>query len=111
VDVLLGLALSLHLGLEGDYNSVHPHLRLQNNNLIAGAYYNSEYTTSYYGGLAFENDRWNYEVGVVSGYDSKLYPFFRSTYNLNDNTIAYITPAIEGNRIGLVVGVELWSSK
>jgi hypothetical protein len=111
MDILLGLALSLHLGTEGDYNNVHPHVRLQHDNLIGGAYYNSEYTASFYGGIAFENNRWNYEVGIVSGYDDELYPFFRSTYDLNDNTMVYMTPALEGDNVGLVVGVELWSSK
>jgi hypothetical protein len=111
MDVLLGLALSLHLGLEGDYNNVHPHVRLQQDHFIGGAYYNSEYTTSFYGGMLFENNKWNYEVGVVSGYDHELYPFFRSTYDLNDNTMVYVTPALEGDTIVLVVGVELWSSK
>ena len=36
------LALSLHMGLEGDYNNIHPHVRCDINNTIAGAYYNSE---------------------------------------------------------------------
>lgn len=111
MDILFGMALSLHLGLEGDYNSLHPHIRLQQGNFIGGAYYNSEYTTGFYSGLAFENNKWNHEIGIVSGYDTEIYPFFRSTYDLNDNTMLYVTPALEGDRIGLVIGVELWSNK
>lgn len=109
MDILYGLALSLHLGFETDYNSIHPHLRLQEDNLIAGAYYNSEYDISFYGGYLIERGKWNYEIGVVSGYDRGIYPFFRSTFDINDNIIGYITPGTEGDTIGLVLGIEFWS--
>lgn len=109
MDILYGLALSLHLGFENNYNSVHPHVRFQHDSLMAGVYYNSEYTTSLYGGFLLESGRWNYEIGVVGGYNhDKMYPFFRSTYKLNDSIIGYITPGIEGDVIGLVLGLEFW---
>ena len=38
----LMLALSMHVGLEGNYNSIHPHARCQKDALISGVYYNSE---------------------------------------------------------------------
>ena len=38
----LMLALSMHIGLEGKYNSIHPHARCQKDALISGVYYNSE---------------------------------------------------------------------
>lgn len=109
MDILYGLALSLHLGFEGDYNSIHPQIRVQENNFIAGAYYNSEYNTSFYGGFLIERGRWNYEIGAVTGYNRSVYPFFRSTYDLDDNILGYIAPAAEGDSIGLVLGIEFWS--
>ena len=46
----LFLALSMHIGLEGDYNNVHPHARCTVDNSIAGVYYNSEDRISAYVG-------------------------------------------------------------
>jgi hypothetical protein len=110
MDILYGLALSLHLGFEQDYNMIHPHIRLKHDDYIAGAYYNSEDVLSLYAGLEFEQENWNYEFGVVTGYSSdRIYPFFRSTYDLNDNIIGYITPAIEGDTVGLILGLEFWN--
>ena len=50
----LFLALSMHLGLDADYNSVHPHARCTVDNSIAGVYYNSEDRVSAYIGKEFE---------------------------------------------------------
>ena len=38
----LMLAISMHVGLTGDYNNIHPHARCQQDSLISGVYYNSE---------------------------------------------------------------------
>ena len=37
----LSLALSSHIGMVGEYNEFHPHIRYQDNQFISGAYYNS----------------------------------------------------------------------
>ena len=50
------LALSMHIGLEGDYNSIHPHARCQKDSLISGVYYNSEDKISAYVGI--EKNNW-----------------------------------------------------
>ena len=50
----LFLALSMHVGLEGDYNSVHPHARCTVDNSITGVYYNSEDRICAYVGKEFE---------------------------------------------------------
>ena len=39
--LLVGLALSLHVGLENNYNQVHPYVMCEKNQIITGAYYNS----------------------------------------------------------------------
>ena len=68
----LFLAVSMHLGLEGDYNQVHPHARCTVDNNIAGVFYNSEDNISAYIGKQFELDEyWNIELGLVTGYDSE----------------------------------------
>ena len=40
------VAITLHLGLEGDYNNIHPHGRCNVDDWITGAYYNSEENVS-----------------------------------------------------------------
>jgi len=95
----LMLAVSMHIGLEGDYNNIHPHARCQKNALISGVYYNSEEKVSTYIGL--EHEGW--EVGFVTGYTyADVVPMIR--YKKNN---WFITPAIESNgRKGLVIGLE-----
>ena len=50
----------MHVGLEADYNNIHPHARCTVDNSIAGVYYNSEDRISAYVGKEFELDEyWN----------------------------------------------------
>ena len=95
----LMLAVSMHIGLEGDYNAIHPHARCQKDALISGVYYNSEEKVSAYIGL--EHEGW--EVGLVTGYTyADVVPMIR--YKKNN---WFITPAIESNGSkGIVIGLE-----
>lgn len=98
------IAFSYHLGGEQyDFNWMHPHLRYTTEQQqIAGAYYNSEYNTSLYVGQKFVEG--HLELGLVSGYNSTIYPYLRV---VKDGF--YVTPAIYGGsrKIGLVVGYEI----
>lgn len=99
----LGLALSLHLGFEGEYNSIHPHLRYIQDNFIAGAYYNSEYKISPYAGYRLEHNDFGVEFGVVGNYsDADIAPYIRGTYKQ-----FFVAPGIEGDNVGIVFGIEL----
>ena len=95
----LMLAISMHIGLENNYNNIHPHARCQKDVLISGVYYNSEDKISTYVGLTHQG----FELGFVTGYTySDVIPMIR--YKKNN---WFITPAYEkGGRKGLVVGVE-----
>ena len=103
MDLILGLAVSLHLGFEGTYNALHPHLRVQNENYIAGLYYNSERNVSPYVGYRFEQNRFGIEAGAVGGYsDAKVLPYVRATYNN-----LFMSPGHENGKVkGLVIGYE-----
>ena len=92
-------ALSLHVGLEGDYNSYHPHARCEKDSLISGIYYNSEDRISSYVGLQYEG----LELGLVTGYSySDIVPMIRYK---KDNW--FIAPAYEkGGSKGIVIGLE-----
>ena len=97
------LAISLHIGLEGNYNNVHPHARCEINNTITGAYYNSEENISFYVGKKIPIYNVELEVGLVTGYSgADIAPMLRVK---KENW--FIAPAYEttGN-VGLVFGYE-----
>lgn len=101
--VTISLALSLHIGFEGDYNSFHPHIRYNNDNFIAGVYYNSERTASSYLGYRFENNNLGLEVGAVTGYSHEtVIPYVRGTYK-----DFFVTPVPVGPDTGIVFGYEV----
>ena len=93
------LAVSTHLGLEGNYNNIHPHARCTIDNWITGAYYNSERTVSYYIGTTMAN----FEVGLVTGYSSyDVLPMIRYIKNG-----WFVAPAYEkSGNYGLMIGYE-----
>jgi len=99
------LALSLHIGLEGNYSNVHPHVRCDiNNNTIAGAYYNSEENISFYVGKKIPMYNVELEVGLVTGYSgADIVPMLRVK---KGNW--FLSPAYEitSNNVGLVFGYE-----
>ena len=110
--LILSLGLSIHAGLSGDYNSVHPHVRYQDGGSIAGAYYNSVERVSLYAGHRLEKGDAGLEFMLVTGYPAygPIAPFVRGTYDIG-NTRVFASPAIEsyGNNnsdIAVVLGIE-----
>ena len=92
-------ALSLHVGLEGNYNNYHPHARCQKDALISGVYYNSENRISTYVGMEHNG----LELGLVTGYESEdILPMIR--YKRNN---WFIAPGYEvDGTYGVVIGLE-----
>ena len=80
--VALLLSFSMHLGGNGDYNNIHPHLRCEKDSLIVGTYYNSEKDISYYFGKNYNFNDWELDVALVSGYrDRGIQPMIRLKSN------------------------------
>ena len=92
-------AMSMHLGLHGEDNEYHPHVRCQADSVISGVYYNSEDNISFYTGLEHNG----FELGLATGYShNKIVPMIR--YKKNN---IFVSPAIEKNGTkGLVIGFE-----
>lgn len=113
MDILLGLALSQHLNFQNDYNEIHPHIRLQQDLFIGGAYYNSVENVSPYAGIRLELENNGVELGIAGGYPAigTVVPYARYTYDVNDNLRVFAAPAgerVDGEvNIGIVVGAEL----
>ena len=113
MDIILALATTLHLGLAGDYNEVHPSIQLRaDNGLIAGLYHNSEDTLSVYTGYRSEWEKFFLELGVVAGYEhADIMPYGRVGYDFTDNLSVFAAPAFEVDNndeltIGAVLGIE-----
>ena len=97
------IAVSLHVGLENDYNSIHPHARCTLDNNIFGTYYNSERNISAYAGKSFSFYDTKLELGLVTGYSGfDIAPMIRLKKDY-----WFIAPAYEttGN-LGIVIGME-----
>ena len=101
--LVLLFAFIMHIGLEGEYNNIHPHARCTVDNYIGGIYYNSEDTASVYLGKTSKISKFNVEYGLVTGYSGMdPAPMFRI-----EKDGFFIAPSYEteGN-VGAVVGIE-----
>jgi len=107
-----GLAVSMHIGMQGDYNAIHPHVRFIEDGAIAGAYYNSVENISAYAGWRLEpTDKLGIELALVTGYPAfgPVAPYVRATYDIGNNRI-FAAPTGEviddETKVGVVVGYE-----
>jgi hypothetical protein len=115
MDITAGLVLSAHLFFENNYNAIHPHVQIEEDNYIAGAYLNSEVNISVYSGRRFVIDeKSSIEIGGVSGYGKSpldLMPFAKYTYTTDDNQKYFVAPSPETingkTKMGIVIGVEI----
>ena len=89
MDLIWAIAVSTHLGMEGDYNSIHPHVRFVEDGAIAGAYYNSMERISFYAGHRIESGNAGLELALVTGYDEwmPVAPYIRGTYDLGNVSV------------------------
>jgi hypothetical protein len=103
MDLYYGIALSLHLGLSGEYNFLHPHIGINYNNFMAGVYYNSEFDFSIYAGYEFYiGEDTNLELGLVTGYKvNDVVPMIK----INHNNF-FVSPGSDGKHIGIVTGID-----
>lgn len=103
MELILGLALSAHIGFDGGYNNVHPYFDIRYESLIMGGYYNSVQTSSFYFGRSnkiFEG--LEFETVVVSGYDLPIVPMARLVFH-----DYYALVGKEGKDYGLVIGYQI----
>lgn len=107
MNIALCLALSTHISLPGEWNEVHPCLRLRQDVFIAGVFLNSENTVSTYAGVELIYKKTFLELGVVTGYsDADVLPFIRAGIMLDENLKLFVAPAYTEDNVGAVLGVE-----
>jgi hypothetical protein len=116
MDLFFGLLLSAHIGLENEYNSIHPHLGAYLNNdrtISVGTYFNSESKMSTYAAYTYDfGPQFFAQIGAVTGYTgSKVKPMVKLNYKnyfIAPSVETFITRdgIIDRQNVGLVVGLE-----
>ena len=93
------LAISMHIGLENNYNNIHQQIRCTQDETILGGFYNSEKNVSLFYGKKYKN----IEYGLITGYSGgDILPMVR--YKKDK---FFIAPAYEmSGNYGLVIGIE-----
>ena len=100
--LVLGLALSMHLGLANDYNQVHPYAMCETDNIIVGVYYNSLDRTSLVGAYKLNiSEDLVLDFGIVTGYEYDVLPMIRLRHKN-----FFVMPALEKNRVGIIFGLQ-----
>jgi len=78
----LYLSLSIHTGMVGDYNNLHPHIQCEIDGYTTGLYYNSESEVSFYLGKQWKRKDWIIDTGLVTGYEAgTIQPMIRFKRN------------------------------
>jgi|TARA_B110000211_G_C14054835_1_gene542850 hypothetical protein len=99
----LGLALTLHLAMDKNYNEFHPYMKFAHSNYNVGAFYNSEKRISYFTSTNINLDNnVDVEIGLVSGYRKGIMPLIRLRYGT-----FFMMPGIENDNVGIVIGKEI----
>lgn len=100
--LVLGIALSVHVGLQDNYNQTHPYLMCEKNEIITGVYYNSLSNVSLVAAKEYSlSDDLKVDLGIVTGYVYDVVPMFRVRYK-----DFFMMPALEDDRGGLVFGYQ-----
>lgn len=113
MDILIALAASTHINSSFQYNAIHPHLRIQHNNFIAGVFGNSIENTSFYAGLNKQiTQSLSIDYGLTTGYQFSLVsPMISINQALSDNVDLFVIPSVEQSnnqrKIIVVTGVQV----
>mgnify|MGYP003988135249 FL=1 len=103
-NLIFSLAVSTHLGLSGDFATVHPHVQYQlPNNYITGIYHNSDKRAGIYFGKRTTYKQLDIEYGLVHGYKRiDIAPMVKVNYGN-----VFVAPAATEDDVGLVLGYEV----
>lgn len=100
----IGIALTGHLGLEYEYNQVHPYAVCETDKTVVGTFYNSLDKWSITAGLKQKlGEDTHLEYGIASGYDyngQDVVPMIRLRHKQ-----WFVMPTVENeDNVGLVIG-------
>jgi hypothetical protein len=103
--ITLSLALTLHTGINFEYNQIHPHVRYSTNTFISGIYYNSVRKPSVYVGKTFSLGSTTLETILVTGYMYPVIPAIKLNYG--NFFVSPLVDKVKGKtQTGIVLGTE-----
>jgi len=96
------IAFSMHIGMGDNYNSIHPRIQWNQENMLVGAYLNSHSEISTFVAHRWEHEDFGLEVGLVTGYNvAPVVPFVKVDYKS-----WWAAPAIHEGSVGFIFGYE-----
>jgi hypothetical protein len=100
------VAVTMHLGIDLNYNKIHPHVRYTRSDTVAGVYYNSVRQPSVYVGKVYALDRdTTVELVLATGYMYPIVPQVKITHG--NFFIAPIVDTVKGKvQTGVIIGTE-----
>ena len=103
-NLIFSIAVSTHLGLAGDFASIHPHVQYKSpDDYITGGYHNSDKRTGIYFGKRTTYKQLSVEYGVVHGYKEwDVAPMLKINYGA-----LFVAPAATKDDFGIVAGYEV----
>ena len=115
MEIFFSLAFSMHLNLSSNFNEVHPHIRIENNdnNNVFGLYQNSNGDPAVYSGWKI-GEKYYVDLGVTFWESVKggwIHPWFRGGYKINDHINIFTSPVVEydennQSEVGGLIGIE-----
>ena len=104
--ITFSVAVTMHLGIDLNYNKIHPHLRYTSGDTVAGVYYNSVRQTSAYVGKVYTIDKdTTVEVVLATGYMYPVVPNVKLTHG--NFFIAPLIDTVKGKvQTGVIIGTE-----
>ena len=103
-NLIFSIAVSTHIGLSGNFASIHPHIQYQlPNAYIAGIFHNSDKRAGIYFGKHTTYKQFDIDYGIVHGYKTwDIAPMVKVNYGN-----IFIAPAATEDEVGMVAGYEV----
>jgi hypothetical protein len=103
-NLIFSIAFSTHIGLNGNFANIHPHVQYQlPNSYITGIYHNSDKRAGIYFGKRTTYKHLDIEYGLVHGYKRlDIAPMIKVNYGN-----VFVAPAATEDDVGIVAGYEV----
>lgn len=103
-NLIFSIAFSTHIGLNGNFANIHPHVQYQlPNSYITGIYHNSDKRAGIYFGKRTTYKQLDIEYGLVHGYKRlDIAPMIKVNYGN-----VFVAPAATEDDVGIVAGYEV----
>ena len=103
----VGVGLSAHVGVDKDYNGIHPYVAYAiTEDVAATLYYNSNRDISLAVGYTFHlGSGFSIDAGAVTGYEPlPVYPYAKLNYDVDETTRLSLAPLVD-EKVGVILSI------